>query len=391
LTSGRIMVAASRSRHAAPLGVRTPDHQEVSVPPTRRPEPRARPARIALLVSLVASGALSAGALAQAPSEPPVSPICVLAFEEALGPAPSPSTPLDAPPSPLPSAVPSPSGSALPVATPSLPDPAILDDAIRSCASVEEWGSVAASYPDLFAGADPRAFLAQRCADPALGLDAYATCASLAIALASPSPAPTSEPDPSPAPTDGPDDDPTATTPDGSRLVRPPRRIRERVPGATSIRYFTIRGDSPRELIAQASRRSARFCPRHAAACVRYQPNVRARTQTNTQTGDCRIVGVSSTLTAAVFLPRWRASGRVEAALLAWWRTMSRRIAAHEARHIRIAKRHLADLPRRLVGRRCSAFSATFGRWTRALTRDQDAFDARDRERPLPPYRGTQP
>ena len=163
------------------------------------------------------------------------------------------------------------------------------------------------------------------------------------------------------------------------------------MPGATSIRYFAIRGDSPAELIGQASRRSARFCPQHAAACVRYHPNVRAGTQTNTQTGDCRIVSVSWTLTANVFLPRWRAPSRVEPALLAWWRTMSRRIAAHEAKHIRIARRHLADFPQRLRGKPCSAFGSAYRRWSRALTREQDAFDARDQERPLPPYRGSGP
>jgi predicted secreted Zn-dependent protease len=163
-----------------------------------------------------------------------------------------------------------------------------------------------------------------------------------------------------------------------------------RVPGASSIRYFSIRGDSPNELIGQASRRSARFCPKHAAACVRYRPSVRARTETNTRTGSCRIVGVTATLTADVFLPRWAMPERVEPALLAWWRKMFRRIAAHEAQHIRIAIRALDALPRRIVGRPCSAFNAAFARWSSALTRQQDAFDIRDRQRPLPPYRGAE-
>ena len=101
-------------------------------------------------------------------------------------------------------------------------------------------------------------------------------------------------------------------------------------------------------------------------------------------------VAVTSTLTADVFLPRWAAPKRVEPELLSWWRRMFRRIAAHEAQHIRIAKRALADLPRRMVGKPCSAFQPVFGRWSSALTRQQDAFDVRDRQRPLPPYRGTQ-
>jgi hypothetical protein len=64
------------------------------------------------------------------------------------------------------------------------------------------------------------------------------------------------------------------------------------------------------------------------------------------------------------------------------------RIAAHEARHIRIADASLGKLRRQVVGRPCETFQATFGRWSADLNAAQQAFDRRDAPRPLPPYRG---
>ena len=55
----------------------------------------------------------------------------------------------------------------------------VLDMAVRSCSSVEQWLTAARYRPEALAGASPRAFLEARCGDPATGLVGYATCHDL--------------------------------------------------------------------------------------------------------------------------------------------------------------------------------------------------------------------
>jgi hypothetical protein len=76
-------------------------------------------------------------------------------------------------------------------------DETFLDETIRLCAGLSDWEAGLALHPDLLGGIDPEAFLASRCS---AGLDAYATCVSLIIALATPKPTPEPTPSPTPAP-----------------------------------------------------------------------------------------------------------------------------------------------------------------------------------------------
>jgi predicted secreted Zn-dependent protease len=359
---------------------------------------------------LVRLAALALGAAivsGQSPpaTEPPISWICEHAVSQAasgegtgplLEPAPVTSVPADAS---------RPDADHGPTSDPEdgeagVVDVAFLDDAVRSCASHEEWERAVAQHPGLLGGWEPRQFLAARCADPDAGLDRYATCDSLARALATPSPAPTPSPTPRPTATPRPTPRPeprvaprVEPTPSTPRLVRLPKRMTATIAGATRIRYFDIRGRSPNQLIRQAARKARRFCGMHAAACVKLQPHARPIGRTDPYSGQCTIVRVerATSLSATVFMPRWTAPDRVYPELLAWWRQVFRHIAWHEGRHIQIAKRHMADLPRRLIGKPCGAVTRIYRRWSRQHERAQDAFDRRERQRPLPPYHGPWP
>ena len=54
-----------------------------------------------------------------------------------------------------------------------------LDATIRSCASLEEWLTVAHAHPDVTGGVEARTFVATRCGDVTTGLARYATCRDL--------------------------------------------------------------------------------------------------------------------------------------------------------------------------------------------------------------------
>ena len=151
------------------------------------------------LIALVLAASIVSGQDALAPTPRPVYPLCEIAFSLAASRASA-----------------SPDPSAIVVGTEPLASPLplgaspFLDDAIRRCASVEEFGAAAALYPQVLGEADSLQFLLARCADPLGGLDEYAVCASLVRALATPAPTPTATPTPSPTP------EPTARPATGS-------------------------------------------------------------------------------------------------------------------------------------------------------------------------------
>jgi hypothetical protein len=152
---------------------------------SRRP-----PIRIVVAVTcLVLAGTLvgSQVNLAQEPGS--INPICGWAFDRAAERV--------AEAAPTPTAIADPEASVAPIE-----DEAFLDETIRLCAGLEDWEAGLALHPELLGQTDPRAFLASRCS---AGLDAYATCVSLVIALATPEPTPEPTPSPTPGPSSEPD------------------------------------------------------------------------------------------------------------------------------------------------------------------------------------------
>ena len=113
---------------------------------------------VAVLFAMVAGFTIlfgpAAGLFGASPEAKPqpasaISAICVLAFSDAAR-----SGTADAPPDQL-------------------------DTTIRSCASLEEWLTVAQAHPDVTGGVEARTFVATRCGDVTTGLARYATCRDL--------------------------------------------------------------------------------------------------------------------------------------------------------------------------------------------------------------------
>jgi predicted secreted Zn-dependent protease len=237
----------------------------------------------------------------------------------------------------------------------------LLDLTILSCPSEASWLEAAADHPAV-AGDDGSASLSRRCADPSAGMDGSGAC--------SPSGSPPGENEVEVEQVDLPD-------------------IKPRVRGATRTRYYPVVGRSPDELFTQMQVNGSRSCPSHALACVNIQPRIRPLVSTGAS--GCRVIGVRASLSMEANLPRWAGPDEVYPELVAWWRKVAKRIGAHESEHITIASRHVARLRREIVGKPCASLNAYVARWSRDLTAAQDAFDAKDRERPWPEYDGATP
>ena len=157
------------------------------------------------------------------------------------------------------------------------------------------------------------------------------------------------------------------------------------VAGATRVRYFSIVGDSPGDLLDQTVAKSRKPCKAgdaNALACVLFNTgDSRSITwieRTNGSTGACTVASVSVKRTSTVYLPQWVGPKKVRPALVTWWKTVLRHFAWHELQHIKIQKTHDARLRPLLLGQRCSAVPAIFARWARNVGVAQTKFDAKD-------------
>lgn len=338
---------------------------------------------VSLLAVVFASGA-TFGQSEPSPSPTPINPICDFAFRQALA-------DLQTTPDPVPDASGTP-GPDLAATEPTV-EVSILDQAIRSCASLDEFIAAASMYPEMLGDTDPQVFLAGRCWDSSAGLDAYATCQSFERAIATPSPSPSPSPTPGPTPkrTPRPTSKPTPKpTPTARSAARPkasasrkgtawvPQGFRARVAGADRVRYFDIRGKSPNALMASASRRAKRFCSSgRAIACVR-SSGPRLRGIVSGTTGRCTTTSVSWPSSATVaYMPRWTAPKRAPRHVVWWWKKVGARIGWHEAQHVRIYWEHRAKFPR-LVGKPCAKADRKTSNWAKTLSREQKAFDRAD-------------
>jgi predicted secreted Zn-dependent protease len=193
---------------------------------------------------------------------------------------------------------------------------------------------------------------------------------------------PAASPDPSvsPTPTDGTGPEPGGTAspaPSNKPLIPLPRLVAT-IAGATGIRYYSIKGDRPIELIRQMERKGPTRCEDEALACVRLRVEPNVSYQVNASNGSCTITGASPTLSAVVQLPRWAKPARVKRVVLAWWREVFDHIAWHEGRHIQIERTWMRKLGGMLEGKPCASAGRVIGRWARKLAAAQAAFDAKD-------------
>jgi hypothetical protein len=212
---------------------------------------------IGVLIALILTAAVVSAQDAVEPTPHPVYPLCDAAFSRAaigVSASPGPSPALEPALEPAPSASPQP-----------VPDMSILDDALRTCSSLDEFLAGAALYPEVLGEADVVVFVAARCGDPDAGLAQYATCASLQRALATPEPTPTPAVTPSPVPT--------------PRPTMEPRRVRLAEAHRASMTQ-TYKVDVPRSMRALKSydctgttRRECDAYAREAAVWVRVAKN----------------------------------------------------------------------------------------------------------------------
>jgi len=209
------------------------------------------------------------------------------------------------------------------------------------------------------------------------------------LLAASSAPSATPQPTPRPTPRSTPRPTPRPTPPPGPALVALPR-ITASVAGATSLRFYSVAGDSPNDLSrSMLARGPARCGLSHAIACV--VPGFSTylvRGITDQTTGTCTITTVRITASYAVWLPRWTKPSRVPNALVAWWRKVLAHLAWHERQHIRIENARLPDLRARLQGVSCAKGDAIVKSWLASLSKAQHAFDAKDGAWRWPAYSG---
>lgn len=195
---------------------------------------------------------------------------------------------------------------------------------------------------------------------------------------ATPSPAPTPTATAAPAPT--PTATPTATPTPAPRLVALPKLSKE-IPGAAKIRYFSIVGESPEELVAQTVAKSAGPCKSRThdvLACVSLGGGVHWVNTTNLATGSCTVTSMTTPRNPVVHLPRWTGPQQVRPALVRWWKTVLGHFAWHEGQHIKIQQAYDKKLRPLLVGHKCSSARTIIRRWERTVAAAQDRFDAKD-------------
>ncbi|MFV2062713.1 MAG: DUF922 domain-containing protein, partial [Chloroflexota bacterium] len=261
-----------------------------------------------------------------------------------------------------------------------------LDAAIRSCASLSDWLGANEFYPDAMGPADAVGFVLQRCLEPTAGLEASAPCRSVVAALATP--APQVQPGAS---------EPVAEPSEpqepylGSRLRNRPKvkiskDLKATIPGATKVRYFNVKAATAAELLAQGRSRSRRLCGTRAGiSCVDLSWSANADKVFDRETGKCSMKKVRATLQAVVYLPRWADRAGADRALVRWWRSVLQASAEHEALHIEIQRKHIADFRREARGKPCGAANYFLTQQMSKAIAAQDAFDEAEAQGALPP------
>ena len=161
-----------------------------------------------------------------------------------------------------------------------------------------------------------------------------------------------------------------------------------------TVRYFSISGRNPNELIASAEQNipaaDSGRAPKDAAGYV--EPTTWDLQPTyviNTSNGSCTITGVSSHTAYRATIPRWTSPKRVPSSLLSWWKSVLDHIGWHEGQHVHIFVTYVSSLTKRLVGQACSSWQVITNKWAAELNAAQAAFDAHDRATwTLPAYSG---
>ena len=264
-----------------------------------------------------------------------------------------------------------------------------MDAAIRSCGSLHDWLGAHQLYPEVLGSADATGFVHERCLTAASELEPYATCRSVATALATPAPVvdavATARADPRP---EHENSKPPADASPRSRTTRARvnKDFNARIPGATEVRYFRIRGDTPFKLLAQNQIRSVPHCGKHEAiACVSMSWSIDVTKDWDKSTRKCSMQSVGTKLKSIVFLPRWADRAGADPALVRWWHQVLTESAVHEAEHIKIQQQHLANFRAEAKGKPCGSATYFYRQHAASANLAQAEFDEVEYQKPLPP------
>jgi predicted secreted Zn-dependent protease len=157
-------------------------------------------------------------------------------------------------------------------------------------------------------------------------------------------------------------------------------------------RYFAINGSTPDELIASA-KASVPADPHgmHRVSMAYAGPTVWQHQPSyviDPSSGACTMTGLTSTVSYQATIPQWTSPSHVPAELLAWWQVVLEHIRQHEGQHIRIFADFAADLPARVSGQACDAWTSITDAWSAELEAAQSAFDAQEAAWEFPVYVG---
>jgi predicted secreted Zn-dependent protease len=261
-----------------------------------------------------------------------------------------------------------------------------LDQAIRSCATIAQWMRYSQVHPGGLHEADALAFLGDRCSDPAAGLERYAMCMGLGIALATPSPTP--EPTPTPRPTRKPRPTPRPTP---YRTPRPTPRPTPvplpRVPSITGsffgpgvkVTWYRIAGDTPMALGASIQRHGPyhRWLGHRAEALTESSIQSRFSMQPDGY-GGCKIVygaRPAIKMTFTIVLPRWKPLKTADPSTVRWWIDELLRAARHERMHVRIYIAATRKANKVLASSTCATEQRRLNAVWRQAQRDNCQFD----------------
>ncbi|MEM9206619.1 MAG: DUF922 domain-containing protein [Pseudomonadota bacterium] len=109
--------------------------------------------------------------------------------------------------------------------------------------------------------------------------------------------------------------------------------------------YYTVRGRTV-EALDESISRNAPILNGDAQALGQARLQFKSNVQGVTENGKCRVTNPGVDLAVVVVLPRWRDEKRSGQDLRLLWRSFSGYIAAHEARHVEIARKHAERLKR---------------------------------------------
>lgn len=185
----------------------------------------------------------------------------------------------------------------------------------------------------------------------------------------------------------------TVTPPPGGKGQVANVALTTSISGAT-IDYFPIGGTSVAALAESLANGGLRACgsidyswyrgDTRPSACIQAEVSPGSLTPSFGSSGSCTI-GYRPPLYAFVaHLPQWTSPSLVPGPLYTWWKKTFDFISRHEAGHVAIYQRALADLGAKLAGATCTNAPSIISAWASKVGAEQEAYDRAEYAKPWP-------